>query len=311
VIRELECFVLLAEELHFSHAARRVHLSQPAFSQAIRRLERELGVQLFERAGGVQLTASGRLLLPEAIAVLERHGNLLVRAERLAANGPESLTLGYAPGLGPLAASTARWIRHLRPAISVDITAGPPTRLAQRLDTGSLDAVLAPGHTRHDSSPLLTLPIDRAVTASDHPLASRAELTVRELAGQTVLLPTFDSDPAYHSALAALLATVRASVPIVTRAFDSFDQAMDQVAASRHVMLLPEAYFVTQCRDDVVPIRFRDAHTQITVHLACTAGMGTALAAIVTRASTMAATSFSGVATRAGRSTPRTVRRAG
>jgi Mn-dependent DtxR family transcriptional regulator len=65
--RNLECFVAAAEELNFTHAASRLHVSQPSFSKQIRDLEGELGIDLFERhRKGVALTPAGKSFLIDA-----------------------------------------------------------------------------------------------------------------------------------------------------------------------------------------------------------------------------------------------------
>ena len=75
-ISELKVFVIAAEELSFSRAAERLHLSQSAVSQNVQSLEREYGVELFERRGrSLRLTMGGQALLPmaqEAIGTLQR-----------------------------------------------------------------------------------------------------------------------------------------------------------------------------------------------------------------------------------------------
>src|SRR5215469_1170785 len=70
-LRQLAYFVAIAEERNFTRAAERIPIAQPAISQQIRRLESELGEELFVRdRRGIRLTAAGELLLPHARAML-------------------------------------------------------------------------------------------------------------------------------------------------------------------------------------------------------------------------------------------------
>ncbi|GHH91243.1 LysR family transcriptional regulator [Streptomyces capillispiralis] len=84
LVRHLECFVAVAEESHFGRAAARLGMAQPPLSQRIQRLERELGVRLFERTSRqVRITEAGRLLLAEARELLARSDAFLASARRV------------------------------------------------------------------------------------------------------------------------------------------------------------------------------------------------------------------------------------
>jgi DNA-binding transcriptional LysR family regulator len=100
-IRQLAYFVTVAEELSFERAAQRLHIVQPAVSQQVRRLERELGVQLLDRSSRhVRLTSAGERLLPEARAVLAAAGRTRQIAASIAAGADGLLRVGTSQGLG-------------------------------------------------------------------------------------------------------------------------------------------------------------------------------------------------------------------
>lgn len=91
----MRAFVAIVEEGGLSAAARRLHLSQPALSQTVTALERQLGVQLLVRSNtGVQATDAGRTLLTEARAVLARHDKALAAMATYTATGGGVLRLG-------------------------------------------------------------------------------------------------------------------------------------------------------------------------------------------------------------------------
>lgn len=82
-LRHLRYFITVAEELHFSRAAERLHIAQPPLSQQIRSLEEELGIQLFKRTKRrVQLTDAGQVFLAEARQVLTQLEQAIKAAQR-------------------------------------------------------------------------------------------------------------------------------------------------------------------------------------------------------------------------------------
>src|ERR1700742_2964952 len=112
-LRHLRYFVAVAEELHFRRAAERLHVPQPAVSEQVRKLERELGVDLLERTPRkVTLTEAGVCMLEESRRVLA----LADRAQQCARNAccqaDERLRVGYAATALP--ASALRALREVR-----------------------------------------------------------------------------------------------------------------------------------------------------------------------------------------------------
>jgi DNA-binding transcriptional LysR family regulator len=100
-LRNLRYFVAVAEELHFSRAAERLHVSQPALSKQIRQVERELRFPLFRRdRRGVELTAAGEALLPAARRLLaDWEHSLTAAAEQASAEG-KVLRVGFQTSVG-------------------------------------------------------------------------------------------------------------------------------------------------------------------------------------------------------------------
>src|SRR5688500_5455003 len=98
-LRRVQYFVAVAEELHFTRAAERLRIAQPALSQQVKKLEDELGVQLLRRPRGrpVELTEAGKMLHEEGTRLL-RHASRTAEMANLAANGRLGrLRVGFIP----------------------------------------------------------------------------------------------------------------------------------------------------------------------------------------------------------------------
>jgi len=98
--RHIEYFVAAAEELNFTHAADRLHVSQPPFSKQIHDLEGELGIDLFERQRkGVALTPAGKSFLIDARRILEDCEASVIKAQRISRGEIGELAIGYMSAL--------------------------------------------------------------------------------------------------------------------------------------------------------------------------------------------------------------------
>ena len=187
--RLLRAFVTVAEELHFTRAAARLYVAQQALSRDVRRLERELGAELFVRTTRqVTLTADGVRLLPYARRVLAAQDALLAafgqaRPLLVDLNSPGLVTgrrvLHRARELAPDCELMARYESGL--------TGAAAELLAGRLDASfgrfaGLDPALRSGL---EQQPVRYEPM-AVVLPEDHPLAALAEVPVAALAGETV-----------------------------------------------------------------------------------------------------------------------------
>jgi LysR family transcriptional regulator, benzoate and cis,cis-muconate-responsive activator of ben and cat genes len=141
--RLLRTFTVLAEELHFGRAARRLHLAQPAISQQLQRLEAQLGVRLFERSRQhVELSAAGEAILPfarQAVAAAAA----VERAARSAAGGTnDSLSVGLSPGAHYLAERALATLAESDPQLRVQAVADNTGSLARAVAAGSLQIAI-------------------------------------------------------------------------------------------------------------------------------------------------------------------------
>jgi DNA-binding transcriptional LysR family regulator len=144
-LRKLDHFVMVADELNFTRAAARLHMSQQALSTSIRHLEREIGVALFDRDGrGVTLTAAGRALLADARPLLTIAEVAVSRARGVGRGEVGLLRVGRTPAVtGEEAHAALRCVRHRRPEARLDVQEVYPAGLLDRLIAGELDLGLA------------------------------------------------------------------------------------------------------------------------------------------------------------------------
>ncbi|HEU0256818.1 MAG TPA: LysR substrate-binding domain-containing protein [Microbacteriaceae bacterium] len=191
-LRDLSYLVAVAEEGHFGRAAATCFVSQPTLSTQIRKLERELGVILVERArGGALLTTAGRRIVGRARAALEATAEIkeIARLER----DPDStvVRLGILPTSGPyVMPHVLRLIRRRLPRLRLHLVEDKTEPLLDQLRTGGLDAVvcaLPVEATDLHTEPLFDEPFVLA-TPGGHPLAGKPDLVVSDLGDERLLL---------------------------------------------------------------------------------------------------------------------------
>jgi DNA-binding transcriptional LysR family regulator len=145
-LRQLRYFVTVAEELHFGRAAERLNIVQPAVSQQVARLERELGLQLLDRSSRhVRLTGDGERMLREARAVLSAADQASEVAAALASGRDGVLRVGTAPGLRSRLERGLTTLRAHTPNLDVQISSGTTAEYLTALRSGELDVAFVRG----------------------------------------------------------------------------------------------------------------------------------------------------------------------
>ncbi|WP_193163232.1 hydrogen peroxide-inducible genes activator [Microbulbifer hainanensis] len=191
-LNELRYIVTLAQEQHFGRAAERCFVSQPTLSIAVKKLEKELGVALFERSKTrVQATPLGEQIVAQAQLVLEQSAAI----KDIASAGKDQLASPLSVGaiftIGPyLFPHFIPQLQQLAPDMPLYVEEGYTATLRQRLRKGELDAIIiALPFTEPDvvTQPLYDEPFVVLMPA-DHPLAAQQSIDPDQLSQDNVLL---------------------------------------------------------------------------------------------------------------------------
>ena len=196
-LRHLRYFVALAEELSFTRAAQRQHVSQPPLSLQIAQLEQELGAQLFVRTSRrVELTLAGQAYLVDARAVLERLDTARQRVAAIGQGQAGRIEVGLSGShfLGPFPAALARY-RQSHPGVDVVLHEMQPSLQQAALRDKRIDVGISRTAVNDDQLASTLLWPDPVVAAlpPGHPLAARKALALKDLRSEAFVMLRRDS----------------------------------------------------------------------------------------------------------------------
>jgi LysR family transcriptional regulator, hca operon transcriptional activator len=248
-LRHLRYFVAVAETGSFTTAAeQRLHTAQPSLSRQIRDLEEEVGTPLFLRgARGVELTPSGRVFLDHARVMLSQAEVAVQSARRTASPTKPSLALGFMIGHDTTWLPEAlKLLRNELPKIHVVISTQNSPQLAEALLHGGIDVAFLrkeDGSGDLDYRPLVEETFE-VFLPSDHPLAAKAAIDVREIVGETFIsvsgtaLSISGKQPALRRAIDRYLKGQGIEIK-PSHEVDNLGGVMSLIASTRGVALLP------------------------------------------------------------------------
>ena len=218
-LRHLRYFIAIAEERSFTGAAERLWVAQPGLSTQMRRLEAELGVQLFERhPRGIDLTQAGELFLERARMAVSAADVALATGRDLEAGVIGSLRLGLAAGARwPLASDLLLRFGRAQPGVELTVVEAYGGALWRDLRAGRLDALIAP--TGHGSPDLRTLALGAedwvVLVGTAHPLAGIGAVDAEDLQGERIAVTRHRDGAVLDRTVSDLLAELGVAAQLV------------------------------------------------------------------------------------------------
>jgi DNA-binding transcriptional LysR family regulator len=252
-LRHLRYFIAVAEELHFTRAAERLHIGQPPLSHAIQVLEADVGALLFERSKRwVRLTEAGKLFLDGARGILAMADQAAETARRAQRGEAGELRIGFTSStpFTPLFAAVINRYRQQFPLVSLRlqemVTSRQMEAIAQRsLDLGFIrppDGV-AGVNTASDALTFSKLRKDNLVVVlpTSHTLAARKKIAIKELASEAFVMYPHTAGVGIYPQIYSLCHAA-GFVPHVAQEAGESSTIIGLVAAGCGISILPNSF---------------------------------------------------------------------
>lgn len=259
-LRLLRYFAAVAEELHFGRAAQRLHVSQPALSHQIRKLEDDLGVELFERTSRrVELTEAGEALLEEGRKTLESAEDALTRIRQYANEDEDVLRVGFiAGGAGGLTTAAVKEFERRNPDVRVEVRRFEWADQSEGIKDGRVDVGFVRLPVEDPELAFESVLEERRVVGLCHhdhgPYTERKSISITELNGYPVI--TTGSAPEAWVRWQIEDPRPDGSRPVYGQAVDTIEEMLEVVAIGGGYCVIAESVAEFYQRPEVfyVPI---------------------------------------------------------
>ncbi len=254
--RRLNTFLAIARFGSVGAAASALSLTQPAVSRALRKLEQDLGVQLFLRhSTGMELTAFGQSLLPHATLLETGLHRALEEIDLLRGASKGLARVGILPSLVPEFLPTAlNNVREKLPGIQMHIVEGPNHQLIRALLRGEIDFALAaaPPDPTEDKISVTPLVNDEicVVTRAAHPITKKKSPTQKDLREYSWALQ--ERGGLIWRSFQTLFASANVDLPAVTLTANSVQTLKSVVVASDLITMLPRISIQSEEKNKVL-----------------------------------------------------------
>lgn len=191
-LAQITSFIAVAENLHFGRAAEELNMTQPPLSRQIQKLEKSIGVQLFERNNrNVELTPAGEAFLAEAYGLLASIDRAPRRAQKIAEGSWGQITIGCtAVSTFSVLGNLVNRIAEQLPGVSVEISEMVTSEEVRALTDGLIDIGLGRPDRVPDTVETTLMQSERLVVAvpKGHHFAGRGSIRSSEISDQTLLM---------------------------------------------------------------------------------------------------------------------------
>ena len=192
-LNQVQVFCAVAKHLSFSMAAEELFITQPAVSQQVKALERQLNVKLFERVGHkLFLTESGEAVLPHCQAMLTARAEMEQTLAMLRGSGRGRLALGANTTGGMyVAPAIVRAFRDLSPEVEATLQIETTTRILDRVMQNMIDVAIVTGPVEDGRFAIRDLCEDEVylIVSPSHPFAGRSSVSSAEVAAEDFAVP--------------------------------------------------------------------------------------------------------------------------
>ncbi len=243
-LRHLRYFIAVAEELHFTKAAERLHIAQPPLSKQIRQLEAEMGVTLLQRTNRhIELTDAGRVFLEKAKQILLATSSAVTETQRTQRGEIGKLAVGFFEHTSyTLLPPILRAYRQRYPTVDVQLRWFPVIEQVNALERGDVDISFIRPVAKFDDIASETLLKERFVLAlpSDHRLASADAVNLKDCAEERFIVYTQRLAPDFYAMISRLCA-VAGFVPQIALEVGQVYTTLGLVSSGAGIAFVPES----------------------------------------------------------------------
>jgi DNA-binding transcriptional LysR family regulator len=259
-IRDLKNFMEVADKRNFTKASTAIHLSQPALSKAVKRLEEELGVELFDRSGReLKLTDAGKIVYNQSGKVFSTLQDLTALLDDLMNLPTGEIKIGIPPLIGTLFFPLiARAFHEQYPHVALELVEHGAKEITTAVEEGKVDLgiiVLPADEQKFSVYPFIKEEFVLYLN-TDHPLSGRESIFLHELHEEQFIL--FSNSFALHDRIIQECRSAGFD-PAVSYKSSQWDLIMELVSANLGITILPKSIYNKLNHANIKAIPFVEA----------------------------------------------------